>query len=44
LAKVYVGARLLLGLIFTVFGLNGLLMFTIGKGFIPMPPPPPEMA
>ncbi len=36
--------RVLLGLIFLVFGSNGLLMFTVGKGFIPMPPPPPEMA
>lgn len=37
-------ARLLLGLAFLVFGLNGLLLFTVGTGFIPMPPPPPEMA
>ena len=36
-------ARLLLGLIMAVFGLNGLLMFSLGKGFIPTPPPPPEM-
>lgn len=42
--KVVLGARLLLGLIFTVFGLNGLMHFTMGKGFIPMPPPSPEMA
>lgn len=34
--------RLLLGLIFFVFGLNGLLMLTNGTGFIPMPPPAPE--
>ena len=32
-------ARILLGLCFVVFGLNGLLMVFAGKGFIPMPPP-----
>ena len=43
-AKVFLGSRILLGLIFFVFGLNGLLFFTIGTGFIPMPPPSGEMA
>lgn len=43
-SKVVLVARLLLGLMFFVFGLNGLLTFTLGKGFIPMPPPPAEMA
>jgi DoxX len=42
-AKVVLVSRILLGLIFFVFGLNGLLMFTVGKGFIPMPPPPEHM-
>ncbi len=41
--KVVLVSRLLLGLIFFVFGLNGLLYFTTGNGFIPMPPPAPEM-
>ncbi len=35
-------SRWLLGLIFFVFGLNGLLMFTTGTGFIPMPKEMPE--
>lgn len=42
--KVALVARILLGLVFLVFGANGLLMFTTGNGFIPAPPPPPEMA
>ena len=37
-------ARLLLGLIFTVFGANGLAMIFTGQGFIPMPPPSEPMA
>lgn len=41
--KVLLGARILLGLIFTVFGLNGLMMILTGTGFIPMPPVSPEM-
>lgn len=41
---VYTGARLLLGLIFTIFGVNGMMYATGGTGFIPMPPPAPEMA
>lgn len=36
-------ARYILGLIFTVFGLNGVMMFTLGHGFIPTPPPPATM-
>ncbi len=43
LNKVTTGARLILGLIFTIFGTNGVLMSLTGKGFIPMPPPAPEM-
>lgn len=35
-------AAWLLGLIYFVFGLNGLLMFTGGSGFIPMPEEVPE--
>ncbi len=35
MSKVTLIARLLLGIVFFVFGLNGFL------GFIPMPPPPP---
>lgn len=41
--KVTTGARYLLGLIFTVFGANGLMMIFTGNGFIPMPPRSPEM-
>lgn len=43
-SKVDLGARVLLGLIFLVFGTNGLMMVITGSGFIPMPPPKPEMA
>lgn len=43
-AKVFLGARLLLGLLFLVFGSNGLMMVFTGAGFIPMPPPAPEVA
>lgn len=42
-SKIILGSRILLGLIFFVFGINGLLMFTVGSGFIPMPPPQAEM-
>jgi putative oxidoreductase len=41
--KVALIARLLLGLMFTVFGANGLMMVFTGKGFIPMPPQPAVM-
>lgn len=42
-SKLAFGSRYILGLMFTVFGLNGIMMFTIGHGFIPMPPPPAIM-
>lgn len=42
--KVVLVARLILGLIFFVFGCNGAMMIVTGKGFIPMPPMNPEMA
>lgn len=42
--KVTTASRYLLGIIFTVFGANGLMMIFTGSGFIPMPPPAPEMA
>jgi uncharacterized membrane protein YphA (DoxX/SURF4 family) len=37
-------ARILFGLVFTVFGLNGVLMSLFGKGFMPMPKEMPEAA
>lgn len=43
MTKVTTGARLLLGLMFLVFGSNGLMMIFMGQGFIPMPPPEPEV-
>lgn len=43
-AKVACGARYILGLVFLVFGSNGLMMVTTGQGFLPMPEPSPEMA
>nr|BDT27661.1 DoxX family membrane protein [Bacteriovorax sp. HI3] len=42
--KIALASRLLLGLMFTVFGLNGVLLSFLGKGFIPMPPPEGVMA
>jgi putative oxidoreductase len=42
-SKAATASRYILGLIFTVFGLNGVMMFTVGQGFIPMPPPPEIM-
>ena len=42
-SKAIFSTRVLLGLIFSIFGLNGLLFVVLGWGFIPMPPPPPEM-
>ena len=42
-SKLAIGSRYILGLMFTIFGLNGVMMFTFGNGFIPMPPPPPVM-
>ena len=36
--------RALLGLLFVVFGLTGLIMLTTGSGLLPMPPAAPAMA
>lgn len=41
--KIEMIARILMGLMFVVFGANGLMMSLTGAGFIPMPPPKPEM-
>jgi putative oxidoreductase len=41
--KVALVARILLGVMFTIFGLNGLMMTFTGSGFIPMPPQPEIM-
>ncbi len=41
--KVTMGARYALGVLFLIFGSNGLMMIMTGNGFIPMPPPNPEM-
>lgn len=41
--KVFLAARVLLGLMFTIFGLNGLMMVFTGNGFIPNPQPPEVM-
>lgn len=41
--KVIMISRILLGLIFVIFGSNGLMMVLTGTGFIPMPPPKPEV-
>ena len=41
--KIYFLLRVVLGLIFTVFGANGLVMLYNGNGFIPMPEPDPEV-
>ncbi len=43
LAKLGTISRYLLGVMFTVFGANGVMMAFTGHGFIPMPPPPPQM-
>lgn len=43
LSKFALGSRFILGLMFTIFGLNGVMMTFLGKGFIPMPPQPPVM-
>jgi putative oxidoreductase len=42
-SKAAMVSRYILGLLFTVFGLNNVMMFTMGHGFIPMPPPPESM-
>ena len=36
--------RIFLGLFFSIFGLNGLVMIITGNGFIPMPPPAEQFA
>lgn len=41
--KVIMISRILLGLLFIIFGSNGLMMVLTGAGFIPMPPPKPEV-
>jgi hypothetical protein len=41
-SKLATVSRYLLGLMFTIFGLNGVMM-AFGSGFIPMPPPSPTM-
>lgn len=43
-SKIALGARILLGLIFLVFGGMGLIMFTTGDRFIKMPAPEGVMA
>jgi len=42
LSKISLASRYLLGLMFTVFGLNGVMM-SFGHPFIPMPPQPEVM-
>jgi len=42
--KVTLIARILFGLAFTVFGLNGVMMSVFGKGFMPAPAEMPEAA
>jgi putative oxidoreductase len=42
-SKIALVSRFILGLMFTIFGLNGVMMSFIGHGFIPMPPPPAVM-
>lgn len=42
-SKIAMAARYILGLMFTVFGANGLMMAITGSGFIPMPPPAEPM-
>ncbi len=37
-SKIALASRYILGLMFTVFGANGLMMAFTGAGFIPMPP------
>ena len=43
MSKIFVLVRILLGLVFLIFGSNGLMMFLTGSGFIPMPPPSESM-
>lgn len=41
--KIVTGTRVLLGLLFVIFGANGLMMVLTGSGFIPAPEPKPEV-
>lgn len=41
--KLSLVARIILGLMFTIFGANGLMLTFTGSGFIPMPPQPEVM-
>ncbi len=41
--KIFIGSRIILGLMFAVFGLDGLLKIFLGQGFITLPPNPPKM-
>ncbi|MBC7711814.1 MAG: DoxX protein [Rhizobacter sp.] len=42
-SKAAMVSRYLLGLMFTIFGANGVMMVFTGHGFIPMPPQPAQM-
>lgn len=42
-SKIAIVSRYILGLMFTIFGLNGVMMSVTGNGFMPMPPLPPVM-
>lgn len=42
--KVTLVARILLGLMFTIFGVDGLMRAVTGNGLFPAPAPSPEMA
>jgi uncharacterized membrane protein YphA (DoxX/SURF4 family) len=42
-SKLSTVSRYLLGVMFTIFGLNGVMMSFLGHGFIPMPPQPQVM-
>ena len=41
--KAVLVSRILLGLAFVIFGINGLMFVTMGNGFIPAPPPSEAM-
>lgn len=42
-SKAATASRYILGLMFTIFGANGVMMAFVGHGFIPMPPLAPPM-
>lgn len=42
-SKISMASRYILGLMFTIFGANGVMMAFMGQGFIPMPPLAPPM-